>query len=217
MYALKVEQGVQVLDFEKKILLLGDGSVGKTSLVRKFVIDKFDDKYIVTIGTKTSRKQMTFEFADQDTKINLQLAIWDILGQKEGFSRAHQVYFKGAESFILVFDRTNRGSFEHLPDWLKSLRELCGPIPGVLAANKSDLEGQFKVSDEEQQAWATASDLTFMPTSAKTGFNVEESFRVVGGFLCERILAKYAGGGSAPSGGSAAGGAERKKGLFGRR
>jgi small GTP-binding protein len=212
MYAPKVRWGVQVLDFEKKILLLGDGSVGKTSLVRKFVIDKFDDKYIVTIGTKTSRKQMTFEFPEQETKINLQLAIWDILGQKEGFSRAHQVYFKGAESFILVFDRTNRGSFDHLPEWLEALRNLCGPIPGVLAGNKSDLADQFKVTEEEQGAWAQANNLTFMATSAKTGFNVEESFHIVGDFLCQTILAKYGRGGAGTSGGDAP-----RKGIFGRK
>ncbi len=198
---------MQALEFEKKILLLGDGSVGKTSLVRKFVIDKFDDKYIVTIGTKTSRKQIDYEYPDQDASIKMQLAIWDILGQKDGFSRAHRVYFKGAESFILVFDRTSRSSFDNLPDWLATLRELCGNIPGVVAGNKSDLEGQFKVTDEEPQGWATANGLSYVPTSAKTGLNVEESFRQVGEFLCQPILAKYASGASG----------EKTKGLFGRK
>ncbi|HEX9708678.1 MAG TPA: GTP-binding protein [Candidatus Thermoplasmatota archaeon] len=200
---------MQALEFEKKILLLGDGSVGKTSLVRKFVIDKFDDKYIVTIGTKTSRKQLDLEYPAQQTTIKLQLAIWDILGQKDGFSRAHQVYFKGAESFILVYDRTNRASFDHVPDWLATLRGLCGNIPGVLAGNKSDLEGQFKVAESEERAWAESERMPLVYTSAKTGVNVEESFRRVGEFLCEKILAKYAAGPERAG--------EKKKGIFGRK
>ncbi len=203
---------MQTLEFEKKILLIGEGSVGKTSLVRRFVIDKFDDKYIMTIGTKTSRKPMSFTFQPEQLQLELQLDIWDILGQS-GMERAHRVYFKGAEAFILVFDGTRRDTFDSLIYWAKTVVELCGSIPGVLAANKVDLRESFQVTPEEVEAMAKQLNLTLMYTSAKTGENVEEAFRKVGNDLCYPLLQKYGGGGQA--------GAEpaekdkgKKKGMF---
>ena len=201
------------LEFEKKILLVGDGAVGKTSLVRKFVIDKFDDKYIMTIGTKTSRKEMTFEFPEQNKKILIQLAIWDILGQQEGFSRAHEVYFKGAESFIAVFDRTKRESFTNVSQWIETVRRLCGPIPGIIAANKSDLADEFKVEAAEAQTLADATQLSVLNTSAKTGQNVEEAFKEIGAGMAQIILTNYADG-KRPTRGDKG---DAKKGRFGRK
>src|SRR6266702_3278588 len=96
---------MQTLEFEKKVLLIGDASVGKTSLVRRFVIDKFDDRYIVTIGTKTSRKPMEFKYEPQQLAITLTLNIWDIIGQKE-MKKLHTLYFKGSEGVIVVCDMT---------------------------------------------------------------------------------------------------------------
>ncbi len=183
---------MQTIDFEKKILLIGNGSVGKTSLVRRFVIDKFDDKYIITIGTKTSRKRMEFTFAPEQIKVNLMLDIWDILGQT-GMERAHKLYFKGAEAYILVFDGTQRASFDSVATWAGSVRELAGPIQGVLACNKVDLKANFQVTDEEVESLARQLNLTLMFTSAKTGENVEAAFNQIGGFLCQPIVKKYAG------------------------
>jgi small GTP-binding protein len=198
------------LEFEKKILLIGDGSVGKTSLVRRFVIDKFDDKYIVTIGTKTSRKPMKFAFAPEQLEIDMQLDIWDILGQS-GMERAHRVYFKGAEAVIIVCDGTNRKSFDAVPGWAASVVELCGSIPGALAVNKVDLRPQFQVSDEEAAARAKEFNLTLFHTSAKTGENVEAVFQHIGSALCTPLIAKY-GPGAKPAEPEEA----RRKGLFGR-
>ncbi len=198
------------LEFEKKILLIGDGSVGKTSLVRRFVIDKFDDKYITTIGTKTSRKPMDFNFPADGFHIKLNLDIWDILGQT-GMERAHRMYFKGAEAVIIVCDGTRRPSFESVPTWAKSVYELCGPIPGAFAVNKADLKPTFQVSDEEVAARAKELNLVLFHTSAKTGDNVEAMFQQIGQYMCDSILAKY-GGGKQPS----AAGEPKKKGKFGR-
>lgn len=201
---------MEVLEFEKKILLIGDGSVGKTSLVRRFVIDKFDDKYIVTIGTKTSRKPMEFKFPAAGLHIKLQLDIWDILGQT-GMERAHRMYFKGAEAVIIVCDGTRRPTFDSVPGWAKSVYELCGPIPGAFAINKSDLKSEFQVTDEEVSARAKELNLTLLHTSAKTGLNVEAVFQTIGEFLCTPIVEKYSGPGQgAPAGDT------KKKGMFGR-
>ncbi len=201
---------MQTLEFEKKILFIGDGSVGKTSLVRRFVIDKFDDKYIVTIGTKTSRKPMKFKFEPEQMEIELQLDIWDILGQS-GMERAHRMYFKGAEAVIIVCDGTNRASFEAVTKWAQSVHELCGSIPGALAVNKVDLKPSFAVSDEEAVSRAREFNLTLFHTSAKTGQSVEAVFQQIGSFLCTAILRKYAGGEPPTSDEE-----PKKKGLFGR-
>lgn len=202
---------MQTLEFEKKILLIGDGSVGKTSLVRRFVIDKFDDKYIMTIGTKTSRKPMSFTFEPEQLQLELQLDIWDILGQS-GMERAHRVYFKGAEAFILVFDGVRRPTFDGLVGWASQVVELCGSIPGVLACNKVDLKDQFQVTEAEVESLAKQLNLTLFYTSAKTGENVEAAFKKVGNDLCYPLIQKYAGGGTAAAKESAE--PSKKKGLF---
>jgi small GTP-binding protein len=203
---------MQTLEFEKKILLIGDGSVGKTSLVRRFVIDKFDDKYIMTIGTKTSRKPMTFTFEPEQLRFDITVNIWDILGQS-GMERAHKVYFKEAEAFILVFDGTRRPTFDGLVQWASQVVELCGSIPGVLACNKVDLKDQYQVTDEEVASLAKQLNLNLLYTSAKTGENVEAAFQKVGTDLCYPLLQKYAGGGA---GAAKDAGSEpaKKKGLF---
>ena len=74
-----------------KVCLLGDGQVGKTSLIRKFVLDQFSDDYITTVGTKVSKKKLYMEFPDLDGAVDLTLTIWDILGQKE-FKSLHNEF-----------------------------------------------------------------------------------------------------------------------------
>lgn len=183
---------MRVLEFDKKMLLVGDGAVGKTSLIRRFVIDKFDDKYIISIGTKTSRKVLELVYEPEGMTIHMMLGIWDILGQ-EHKEKTHQMHFRGAESFLLVLDGTRRETFASLERWAGSVREVCGPIPGVLACNKVDLRDQFQVTQEEFEAAAKKLNLDLLLTSAKTGENVEAAFERIGDLLAQPILKKYAG------------------------
>ena len=203
---------MQVLEFEKKMLLVGDAAVGKTSLVRRFVIDKFDDKYIITVGTKTSRKVLEFVHEPEGVTVYLMLGVWDILGQKE-MERTHQMHFRGAEAYMLILDGTRRDSFDSLKNWADSVQAVCGPIPGVLACNKLDLRDQFQVSDQELASIAKELGLTLFFTSAKTGENVEAAFRLIGDSLCRPILRKYGGQGGEAAASSTAG---KKPGVGGR-
>jgi len=180
---------MEVLEFEKKVLLIGEASVGKTSLVRRFVIDRFDDRYIVTIGTKVSRKVMDFEYPGEGVAVSLMMSVWDVIGQRSA-ERVHEMYFKGAEAFILVCDGTRRETFEAVGDWAFRARRVAGPVPGVLACNKADLKAAFKVTDAEVRAKAQGLGLAPLFTSAKTGENVEEAFRQIGEGLSRAILAK---------------------------
>lgn len=181
---------VPTIEVEKKVLLLGDAAVGKTSLVRRFVVDVFSDNYIATIGTKTTRKTMYLNYEKTDVTVQLNLSIWDIIGQK-GMERTHKVYFPGTEAAILVADLTRPDTFESLAEWAGALRAVCGDVMSVVAANKSDLAGGVVVRDEDAEAAAEALGCGWLKTSAKTGKNVEEAFRSLATELCKPIVARY--------------------------
>ncbi len=184
---------MKFLDYSKKIVLVGDAAVGKTSLIRRFVIDKFDDKYIVTIGTKTSRKQMEFKYEPQQLAITLTLNIWDIIGQKE-MKKLHTLYFKGSEGVIVVCDMTRADTLASVPEWLNGVYECCGKVPGVLACNKSDLTDEFAITEQQIQALCQQYGMKYFHCSAKSGDNVENIFNEMGGKLCEPIVTKHASG-----------------------
>src|SRR6267378_7040900 len=111
--------------FKRKILLLGDGAVGKTSLIRRFVVDKFSDDYITTIGTKVTKKDLRLELGSRT--VDLSMMIWDVMGQK-GKKGIEECAFRGARGVIVVLDLTRpetRVSFEEY--WVPRVRGVAGP------------------------------------------------------------------------------------------
>ncbi len=170
-------------NIKRKILLLGDGAVGKTSLIRKFVLDKFDDKYIATIGTKVTKKEM--EITQDHEKFYLTLMIWDILGQKD-YRNIQSRSYKGADGVILVADFTREDTLYSLEDyWLADIKGILPNLQLVFVANKSDLmeEAQFTLKDLEKMASKYNSE--YFASSAKTGENVENLFITLGKKLLE--------------------------------
>ena len=160
-------------DFKKKMCVIGDEGVGKTSLIRRFVVDKFDDKYIATIGTKTSKKNITVRSHDGD--VNLKLMIWDILGQKS-FYKLQESAYKGASGAFIVLDLTRRETLHTFKNWLSSMYKVTGPIPIVVLANKNDLVDLRKVEKNEIEGLSQKLKLEFFETSALTGENVDQAF-----------------------------------------
>ncbi|MCJ7561771.1 MAG: GTP-binding protein [Thermoplasmata archaeon] len=150
-----------------KLCLLGDGAVGKTSLVRRYVHDSFDDKYLISFGTKVSKKTVTVSEAAAD------LMIWDILGQKTHES-LHSAYYRGAAGAFAVCDFTRRPTVESVATWIDGIRSVVGDIPIIMLANKSDLPKAFP--SKEIRSIASSKGCEMMETSAKTGENVEEAF-----------------------------------------
>ena len=150
-----------------KICLLGDGAVGKTSLVRRYVFDAFDDKYIMSFGTKVSKKSVTFDETLAD------LMIWDILGQRTHKS-LHEAYYRGAAGALLVCDRTRTETMRTLSSWMDSLVSVTGDVPMTLLINKSDLEARFDLAEVHSLAESVGARV--FETSAKTGDNVEQVF-----------------------------------------
>jgi small GTP-binding protein len=165
----------EVRDLMKKMCVIGEASVGKTSLIRRFVVDKFDDKYIVTIGTKTSKKILNFK--EGDTTINLKLIIWDILGQRS-FPKLKESAFKGSNGAFIVLDLSRRETLYVFENWLSSLYKVVGEIPVIVLANKNDLKGEF--GKEELDKLVKDYGFPYYMTSAKTGKNVNDAFYTMG-------------------------------------
>jgi len=162
--------------FVKKICLLGDGEVGKTSLIRRYVLDLFDDQYIQTFGAKVSKKVLELE------EVNLTLMIWDVLGQKTQ-KALHSTYYSGANGAFVVCDMTRPETLAHLEHWVADLREVSGDIPIIVIGNKCDLE--MKIERAELQRFASSIGAPAMLTSARTGERVQEAFEVLGGRVME--------------------------------
>jgi len=159
---------------KRKVLLLGDGAVGKTSLVRRFVVDKFSDDYITTIGAKVTKKDMRVETGVD--MFDISLILWDVLGQR-GFHAVQNNSFQGARGVILVHDMTRPETADSLKTyWLPRLKEVAGEIPLILFANKVDLVAERSLAEEKVGWLAAELGCDFYLTSAKTGENVEQGF-----------------------------------------
>jgi small GTP-binding protein len=173
-----------IKEIQKKIILLGDGAVGKTSLIRRFVVDKFDDKYILTIGSKITAKSIQIEKSEKTFQMSLQ--IWDILGQK-GYSKLHKSTFRGTDGVILVSDITRKNTLKSLKNyWIPEVHNLVGTIPFVILANKSDLLGNAAFDEDELREIAINFDAPYYFTSAKYGDNVLKAFQSIGLSIVER-------------------------------
>jgi small GTP-binding protein len=163
--------GPEMRHFTKKIILIGDGGVGKTTLIRKFVYDMFDDKYIATIGTKVSKKKVVIS----DIQLDINLMVWDVQGQRNDPLLTR--YFTGAEGALFVCDVTRFQTFENLPEWIKDFESVCGKVPMIILGNKSDLVDNSQFGESELSALAARYSAKSFLTSAKTGANVESSFK----------------------------------------
>ena len=168
---------------KRKIVLLGDASVGKTSLIRRFVLDQFSDEYLMTIGVKVTKKDLRFEFGPR--VVDLSLLIWDVLGQK-GYKSLHESAFFEAKGVLLVHDLTRPETRESLENyWMDRVRAINGPIPGVIVGNKVDLVPSRTEAQEEVDAVARRFGTRGFLSSAKTGENVQEAFMTLGRAVLE--------------------------------
>jgi len=152
-------------EFIFKVVAIGDGGVGKTSIAMRYAFDKFDPKYKATIGVSYAVKKLVYK----DTKITL--SILDTGGQ-EMFDYIRPFYYKGASGAIIVYDITREKSFKNLDRWFENLYLQCNEIPVILVGNKTDLIDERVVSTEEGADYAMQKDVIFYETSAKTGDKV---------------------------------------------
>ena len=151
---------------QKKICLLGAFSVGKTSLVKRYVSSLFDDKYLTTVGVKVDKKVLTLN--DRDVT----LMIWDIAGEDD-YHSIKASYLRGASGYILVVDGTRPNTLDTALEIHELARSTLGEVPMVMALNKADLKTDWLIEQESLK------DMPRLETSAKTGDNVEGLFSVL--------------------------------------
>ncbi len=159
----------------KKICMLGNPAVGKTSLVANYVFNVFKDTYLSTIGAKPTKKQLQMTHPVNNLPVNLTMIIWDIAGHNT-FQDIHKTYYRGAEGALIVCDVTSRESLQAIPNWLTTFYEVVGVVPVILLANKSDLMDQAVITEDDLKKVANAIESPYFFTSAKTGDHVETSF-----------------------------------------
>ena len=168
-------------DYTYKVMLLGDASVGKTSLTLRYISVFFLEDLKLTIGVDFYSKTTDFN----GKKVKLQ--IWDF-GGEERFRFLLSQYCKGANGAFFLYDITKSITLDHLPDWTQIIREHSGDIPIMLVGSKLDLEEFRAVPRDEGITSAKKYNLsTFVELSSKTGQNVEKAFEV----MTETLFQKY--------------------------
>lgn len=169
---------IQSKRYIKKVGLIGDSGVGKTSLIRRFVVDVFDDKYIATIGTKVSKKDIEYKLPDKT--VYLTLMLWDILGQKD-YKKIRTQSMKSSHGVIIVSDLTRTETVRAAEEfWLEETWETLGPVPVVFVGNKFDAVSADCDAARELKTLAERAEMPYLFCSAKTGENVEKAFRTIG-------------------------------------
>jgi len=168
--------------FSFKVVLLGEGCVGKTSLILRYVEDKFNDKHESTLQASFTQKKLNIEGR------RITLAIWDTAGQ-EKFHALGPIYYRHSNGAILVYDITDKQSFEKVKIWVKELKKMLGnEISLTICGNKSDLR-ERNVEPEEAENYATLVGAKHFYTSAKLNHNIEQVFLE----LIDRMVAANSG------------------------
>ncbi|KAH3734482.1 ras-related protein Rab-21-like [Dreissena polymorpha] len=157
-------------NFNFKAVLLGEGCVGKTSLVLRYVENKFNDKHLTTLQASFLTKKLNIG----GKRVNL--SIWDTAGQ-ERFHALGPIYYRDSNGAILVYDITDEDSFQKVKSWVKELKKMLGnDICLCIAGNKIDLEKDRHVTVAEAEAYAASVGAKHFHTSAKLSKGIEEMF-----------------------------------------
>jgi small GTP-binding protein len=168
----------------RKMCIIGDGGVGKTSLTRRFMTNMFDENYISTLGTVVSKKTLKTKNQKTGKKGEVKLIIWDITGQDE-FKRIHTSAFKGAKGAFIVCDSTRKVTLAKTELWRDRLYAVSGRIPILLLVNKTDLKGKRDIEQSDIDRVAASLGTTYLLTSAKDGSNVNNAFDMIAAEVME--------------------------------
>lgn len=168
--------------FKFKIVVIGDGAVGKTSLIKRYTTNSFEKDYIATLGMQFSKYEELVEGE------NVELLLWDLAGQPS-FSNLRDRFYKGSNGAIIVFSLAPEDleSWENIDNWLSHINEACGRIPIILFGNKADLVDQnalatpnYATSDVHVKKFAQDHKIIkYYKTSALTGQGVKEAFQTL--------------------------------------
>ena len=177
-------------DIILKILVLGDSSVGKTSLLLKYVDDYFPNVYVTTIGVEYKTKKVKIN------DLNITLQIWDTAGQ-ERFRSLAKSFMKGADGILFVYDITSKQSFDSIRNWIRQTEDVNSSFQKIIVGNKIDLNNQREVPRETLDKFCNNNcKAKGIETSAKLGTNVTEVFDILakdilGNLTKEQIKEKF--------------------------
>merc|ERR1719287_417740 len=178
--ANKSPGGKRDYDYLFKLVLIGDSGVGKSCLLLRFADDAFTESYISTIGV-----DFRFRTVKMDKK-TVKLQIWDTAGQ-ECFRTITSAYYRGADGIILVYDTTDKESFNHVDDWLNEVNRYVNESTcKILIGNKCDNTAERQVPTEEGKKKAEDLNIAFIEASAKDATNVEAAFQMMSAELIQK-------------------------------
>ena len=165
-----------------KIIMIGDSSVGKTTLMRRYIEGIYNEKTLSTIGIELFKKEVSIQNKKYVMKI------WDTCGQ-EKFRAISKNYYNNADGIMLLFDISSHDTFEHLSDWTESIYQITSKdTPLIIVASKCDLE--HLVTDQEIEEYSTKNKVKVFKTSSKDNINVEATFLYLGEEIIKKGLIK---------------------------
>ena len=171
-----------------KICMVGEAAVGKTSLVRRFVHDVFNEAYAATLGARVTKREIHFRGLEVERHVRVDMTLWDIMGERFVRDELRESYLLGAQGVIGVADLARPSTMEALETWVDWVRNAVGEVPVVYAINKLDLlpELMKRPSDEELENAFGMKDVFWFYTSARSGQGVSGLFTS----LAKQVLAE---------------------------
>ncbi len=170
-----------------KICLVGEAAVGKTSLIRRYVLDMFEDLYIATLGAKVTKKGLLLPKLDGGNDIKVNLMIWDIMGEKGFRELLKEAYFHGAQGILAVCDVTRKDTLLELSNWIDSVTKVTGEVPVRFVANKIDLKDEAQFGEDDVRELSEEIGSSYLMTSARTGDGVEQIFEEIARLIVKNI------------------------------
>lgn len=168
------------LQMKAKVCLVGQPAVGKTSLIRRFVHDDFDDSYVATLQARFSKRETRVALPARDLRVNVDMVLWDIMGDKSHRQLLKEAYFFGAQGILAACDVTRRSTLDDLREWRSAVVGSVGEVPWVVVVNKLDLSGRYAFGEARVQRVTADWDAPTVFASAKTGDRVEDAFALLG-------------------------------------
>ena len=159
-----------------KLCLVGDSGVGKTSLIRRFVLDMFHDNYIQTLGAKVTKKTILLPVHNPGRPLEVVMTIWDVMGNAGFRELLKESYFYGCQGLLAVADGTQRVTLEDLDGWIDRAWDISPDVPVHILVNKVDLADAQAMDEDRVRAFSEAYASPYMFTSAKRGDNVSRAF-----------------------------------------
>ena len=148
----------------------------------------FDEGYLTTIGTHVTKKEARILLPEYDLLVDIDMMVWDIMGEKGFRELLKDAYFYGANGILAVADLTRRRTLDNLDDWIDGVEDVVGKVPILIAVNKADLAANARFREIDVAAFAKAYEAEFVLTSAKTGVRVEDAFRRLGALIAGQQL-----------------------------